>query len=344
MLKAVYFNEHGKNSVLKFGDFPDPSINDGEVIVKVKAASINHLDLWIRAGLRNLSVPLPHILGADIAGEISKVGGMVKNISKGDEVVVSPGISCGRCEYCLSGADNFCPEYGIIGGYERNGGYAEYVSVPAQNIIPKPKRLSFEQAAALPLTFLTAWHMLVGRAKIRMGESVLVVAAGSGVGTAAVLIAKLFGATVIATAGTDKKAEKAKEAGADFSLNHSIDDYSEQVRDFTGRRGVDIVIDHVGATTWQRSLKALTHGGRIVTCGATSGADGVTDIRQLYRRQLTVLGSFMGSKGELLEVMRFVDRGKLKPIVDRVFPLQDAAKGHDLMESRQHFGKIVLSV
>jgi NADPH:quinone reductase-like Zn-dependent oxidoreductase len=343
-LKAVSFNEHGKSEVLRYGDFPDPTVRDDEVLVKVRASSINHLDLWIRAGLRNVAVSLPHILGADISGEISKVGGLVKNISEGDNVIVSPGISCGRCEYCLTGSDNFCSEYSIIGGYDRNGGYAEYVSVPGENIIPKPKNLSFEQAAALPLTFLTAWHMLVGRAKIKMGETVLVVAAGSGVGSAAVQIAKLYGAIVIATTGSNVKAAKAKEAGADFSLDHSRTDYSEKTREITNRKGVDIVIDHVGAATWERSLKSLTHGGRIVTCGATSGADAFTDVRQLYRRQLTILGSFMGSKGELLRLIHFVNEGKLRPIVDSVFPLAEAARAHDLMESRQQYGKIVLSV
>ncbi len=343
-MKAVSFNEHGESNVLRYGDFPDPTTRDDEVLVRVKASSINHLDLWIRAGLRNVSVPLPHILGADISGEVSKVGRLVKNISEGDEVIVSPGISCNRCEYCLTGNDNFCSEYTILGGYERNGGYAEFVSVPGENIIPKPKNLSFEQAAALPLTFLTAWHMLVERAKIRTGETVLVVAAGSGVGSAAVQIAKLYGATVIATTGSDMKAKKAKEVGADFSLDHSKTDYSEKTRDITDRRGVDIVIDHVGAATWERSLKSLTHGGRIVTCGATSGANAFTDIRQLYRRQLTIMGSFMGSKGELVRLIHFVNTGKLKPIVDSVFPLANAARAHDLMESRQYYGKIVLSV
>ena len=343
-MKAVVFHKHGGINVLKYEDHPDPVIRDDEVLVKVRACALNHLDIWVRGGLRGVKIPLPHISGCDISGEVADVGKLVDDVNINDKIMVSPGVSCGRCEYCLAGNDNFCRSYSIIGGYDRNGGYAEYVSVPRENIISKPEHLSFEDAAAIPLTFLTAWHMLVGRANVRLGETVLVVAAGSGVGSAVLQIAKLHGATVIATAGTDEKLSRAKDLGADYTINHSTTDHGKASREITQRAGVDIVIDHVGKETWMNSINALKHGGRIVTCGATSGSESVMDIRNLYRRQLAIFGSFMGSKGELLELLQFVRAGRLKPVVDSILPMKDAAKAQERMENRRHFGKIVLKI
>ena len=341
-MKAAVIHEHGGPEVLKYEDFPDPEYGPNEVFIRVKACSINHLDLWIRQGLRNVTITLPHICGCDIAGEVAEVGKAIKGIEKGQQVVISPGTSCGRCEYCLSGNDNFCRQYQIIGGYERNGGYAEYVAVPPQNVIPKPEKLSFEEIAAVPLTFLTAWHMLVTRAKVCAGETVLVVAAGSGVGSAAIQIAKLHGATVIATAGSEDKLKKAELLGADHTINHSTQNIAEETRKITNRGGADIVFEHVGKATWDKSLQSLTHGGRLITCGATSGADVSLDLRYLYRRQLTVMGNYMGSKGEVLKVMKLVESGKLKPVIDRVMPLSKAAEAHKLIEDRAVFGKVIL--
>lgn len=341
-MKAAVVHQHGGPEVLKYEDFPDPEYDPDEVLIKVKACSINHLDLWIRQGLRNVTITLPHICGCDIAGKVAEVGKAVKGIEKGEEVVISPGTSCSRCEYCLSGNDNFCRQYQIIGGYERNGGYAEYVAVPPQNVIPKPRKLSYEEIAAVPLTFLTAWHMLVTRARMRVGETVLVVAAGSGVGSAAIQIAKLHGATVIATAGSEEKLRKARQLGADYTINHNMQDTAQEARNITNRRGVDIVFEHVGKATWDKSIQSLTHGGRLITCGATSGADVSLDIRYLYRRQLTLMGNFMGSKGEVLEIMKFVEDGKLRPVVDRVMPLSKAAEAHKLIGDRAVFGKVIL--
>lgn len=341
-MKAAVIYEHGGPEVLKYEDFPDPEYAPDEVLVRVRACSINHLDLWIRQGLRDVTINLPHICGCDVAGEVAEVGGAVEGIAKGDRVVISPGISCGGCQYCLSGNDNFCRQYQILGGYERNGGYAEYVVVPPQNIIQKPENLSFEDVAAIPLTFLTAWHMLVTRAKVRTGETVLVIGGGSGVGSAAIQVAKLYGATVIATAGSEDKIKKARQIGADYTINHSTQDIAEEARSITKRKGVDIVFEHVGKATWDKSIQSLTHGGRLITCGATSGPDVSLDLRYLYRRQLTIMGNFMGSKGEVLEIMKFVESGKLKPVVDRVMQLKNAAEAHKLIEDRAVFGKVIL--
>jgi len=343
-LKASLFYKHGSPDVLEFDDIEDPIINSNEVLVRVKACSINHLDLWIRSGKTGYSnLKLPHVLGCDISGIIEDSSN-TSGISDGDEVIVSPGISCGRCNHCLQGNDNFCREYSIIGGWAKKGGYAEFASVPLSNIIPKPKNLSFEESASLPLTFLTAWNMLVKRAQIKNGETVLIVGGSSGVGSAAIQIAKLFNCYVFATAGTEEKLNKMKDLGADFVINHNDDDFGEIVRNNTDRTGADVVFEHVGAITWPKSIDSLTHGGRLITCGTTTGSETDFDIRLLYRRQLSLMGSFMGSKGDLLHLLKFVNLGQLKPVIDSVFPLKDANKAHELIENRQHFGKVILKV
>ena len=340
-MKATIFKQHGGPDVLEYTDVPDPTIRANEVLVEVKACALNHLDVFVRNGLPGIQIPLPHILGCDVAGVVREVGELVNWVKPGDEVMVQPGCSCGHCEACLSGQDNLCREYDMI-GYRRDGGYAELVAVPGVNIIPKPSELSWEEAAALPLVTVTAWHMLVTRANVQPGEDVLVHAAGSGVGSIAIQIAKLRGARVITTASSDEKLAKARELGADQTINYSRDDWPKEVRRLTERRGVDVVVEHTGAATWPGSISSLKNNGRLVTCGATSGFDAHTDLRQVFYRHLTLLGSFMGSKAELLEAMKFVAQGKIRAVVDRVFPLKEARQAHELMENRGQFGKIVL--
>lgn len=340
-MKAVVFHQHGGPEVLEYTEVPNPTIKANEVLVEVRACALNHLDIWVRRGLTGIEIPFPHILGNDIAGVVKEVGELVTWVRPGDEVMVQPGLSCGHCEACLSGRDNLCREYDVIGS-RHNGGYAELVAVPGVNIIPKPRQLSWEEAAALPLVTLTAWHMLVTRAQVQPGEDVLIHAAGSGVGSLGIQIAKLRGARVIATAGSAEKLAKAKELGADEGVDYTRDDWPKEVRRLTERRGVDVVFEHTGANTWPGSIASLKNNGRLVTCGATSGFDARTDLRQVFYRHLTILGSFMGSKAELIEAMKFVERGAIRAVVDRSLPLSEARRAHELMEDRAQFGKLVL--
>jgi NADPH:quinone reductase-like Zn-dependent oxidoreductase len=340
-MKAVVFRQHGGPEVLEYTAVPEPSIRADEVLIEVKACALNHLDVWTRGGLPGIKIPLPHILGSDIAGVVREVGALATWVHPGDEVMVQPGVSCGHCVECLHGRDNFCRDYDML-GYRRAGGYAELVAVPAVNVIPKPQRLSWEEAAALPLVTVTAWHMLVTRAQVQPGEDVLVHAAGSGVGSIGIQVAKLRGARVIATAGADDKLAKAKELGADEVINYRNEDWPKEVRRLTDRRGVDVVFEHTGAATWAGSIASMKNNGRLVTCGATSGYDAQTDIRQIFYRHLTILGSFMGTKAELLEAMKFVERGLIRAVVDQSMPLSEARRAHELMEDRAQFGKLVL--
>lgn len=340
-MKAVVFNEHGGPDVLRFTDVPEPSIKANEVLVEVRACALNHLDVWVRGGMPGITIPLPHILGNDVAGIVRKAGDLATWIQPGDEVMLQPGVSCGHCIKCLRGQDNLCPEYDIL-GYRRDGGYAELIAAPAVNVIPKPKNLSWEEAAALPLVTLTAWHMLVTQANVQPGEDVLIHAAGSGVGSLGIQIAKLRGARVIATAGSDEKLAKARELGADATINYTREDWPKEVKRLTNRLGVDVVFEHTGAETWPGSIASLKSGGRLVTCGATSGYDARTDLRQVFYRHLTILGSMMGSKAELLAAMKFIESGLIHAVVDRSFPLAEARRAHELMEGRAQFGKLVL--
>lgn len=340
-MKAVIFKQHGGPEVLEYAYAPEPEVKANEVLVEVRACALNHLDVWARAGLPGIEIRLPHILGNDIAGVVREAGELVNWVKAGDEVMLQPGISCGHCFECLSGRDNLCPEYDII-GYRRDGGYAELVRAPGVNVIPKPKGLSWEEAAALPLVTVTAWHMLVGRARVQPGEDVLIHAAGSGVGSVGIQVAKLLGARVIATAGSDEKLAKARELGADETLNYTNADWPKEVRRLTARRGCDVVFEHTGAETWPGSVLSLAKNGRLVTCGATSGYDARTDLRQLFYRHLSLLGSFMGSKSELLAAMKFVESGKIRAVVDRTLPLSEARRAHELMQDRAQFGKLVL--
>jgi NADPH:quinone reductase-like Zn-dependent oxidoreductase len=340
-MKAVIFQQHGGPEVLKLTEVADPKIKANEVLIEVLACALNHLDVWVRGGLPGIKIPLPHILGDDVAGIVREVGELVTWTKPGDEVMVQPGVSCGHCVECLASRDNMCDEYDMI-GYRRDGGYAELLSVPGVNVIPKPKDLSWPEAAALPLVTLTAWHMLVTRAQVQPGEDVLIHAAGSGVGSLGIQIAKLFGARVIATASSNEKLAKARELGADDTINYSRDDWPKEVKKLTNGRGVDVVFEHTGEATWPGSIVSLKKSGRLVTCGATSGFDARTDLRQVFYRHLTILGSMMGSKAELLAAMKFIESGQIRAVVDRTLSLAEARKAHELMEDRAQFGKLVL--
>ncbi|HZY46839.1 MAG TPA: zinc-binding dehydrogenase [Candidatus Bathyarchaeia archaeon] len=337
------FHEFGGLEKLRYEDALTPTIGPSEVLVKVRACALNHLDIWARSGTRSERIPIPHISGSDISGEIAETGDMVKGHIKGEKVLIAPGISCGVCNYCTNGWDSLCDSYRIV-GYETQGGYAEYVSVPGDNLLSVPDKLSFEQAAAVPLVFLTAWHMLVTRAHLAPGETVLVWAAGSGVGSAAVQVAKLLSAKVITTVGNDAKKEKAQKLGADSVLNHNTQDIPSEIKRITNGRKVDVVFDHIGQATWDKSMRSMAPAGRLVNCGVTSGGKAEIDIRFVFVKQFSLLGSYMGGRGELLKVLGFFEDGNLKPVVDSTFPLADAAKAQEKMEKSQHFGKIVLKV
>lgn len=342
-MRAIRIHQHGGPEVLQLDEIEPLPPRAGEVTVEVKACALNHLDLWVRKGLPNLTIEMPRILGSDVSGVIVETGEAATDVSVGEEVVVQPGLSCGRCVRCLEGRDNECRQYKLFGS-QVDGGYTERLNVPVENLLPKPKHLSFEEAASVPLVFLTAWHMLVARARLRPGEDVLVLAAGSGVGIAAIQIAKLYRARVIATASTDDKLAKARELGADDIINYREQDFAKEVRRLTNKKGVDIVIDHVGKDTFGKSIASLARGGRLVTCGATSGPDVDIDLRYVFARHLSLLGSHMGGKHELAELLPFFDTGALKPVVDRVLPLEEAADAHRRLENREQFGKIVLRI
>jgi NADPH:quinone reductase-like Zn-dependent oxidoreductase len=340
-LRAVAFEQHGGPEVLALRtDLPEPTASTGHVVVDVRACSVNHLDVWTRRGLP-YAIAMPHILGNDIAGVVSEVGPDVDYVRVGDPVMLAPGAGCNHCRACLDGDDNHCLRYDIF-GLRKQGGYAEQVEAPARNCFPKPDHLTFEEAASMPLVFLTAWHMLVGRASLRPGETVLVLAAGSGVGIAAVQIAKMLGAVVIATASSEAKLERAKALGADFVINYESEDFATETRRLTGKRGADIVFEHTGAATWEKSIASLARGGRLVTCGATSGFDGRTDLRALFGKQVSILGSYMGRLAEFDEVLKHIRSGRLRPVIDRALPLGEARAAHEAMERREQFGKIVL--
>ncbi|MFN4071102.1 MAG: zinc-binding dehydrogenase [Thermus caldifontis] len=340
-MKAVVMEARGGPEVLKVAEMPTPEPGPKEVRIRVKAAALNHLDIWVRKGVASPKLPLPHILGADASGVVDAVGPGVTGFAPGDEVVVNPGLSCGHCERCLAGEDNLCAKYEILGEH-RFGAYAEYLVVPEVNLLKKPQNLSFEEAAAIPLTFLTAWQMVVDKLQVQPGEDVLVMAAGSGVSVAAIQIAKLFGARVIATAGSEEKLRKAKELGADETVNYTHPDWPKEVRRLTGGKGADKVVDHTGALYFEGVIRATANGGRIAIAGASSGYEGTLPFAHVFFRQLSILGSTMGSKSHLFPILRFVEQGKLRPVVGQVLPLEEAAEGHRLLEERRVFGKVVL--
>src|SRR6516225_1791910 len=340
-MKAVRIHEFGGPEVLRYEDAPDPELRKDHVLIRVRACALNHLDLWVRKGLPG--VKLPHILGSDIAGEVAEVGEYVSQLTPGQRVLLAPMHFCGQCRSCMTGVQNLCREFTALGNTV-DGCNCELIAVPAETVIPIPDSMSFNDAASVPLVFLTAFHMLTGRAAVRPGQTVLVLGANSGVGIAAIQVAKLFGATVIATAGDDRKSERARELGADYVVNHYQQKIGDEVRKITNKAGVDIVIEHVGPATWAESVRSLKPGGVLVTCGATTGPKVDIDLRFLFSRQLSFLGSYMGTLGELHEVLKLVFAGKLKPVVDRVFPLTEIRAAHEYLEQSKMFGKVVLEI
>jgi NADPH:quinone reductase-like Zn-dependent oxidoreductase len=339
-MKAVRIHQFGGPEVLIYEDIPDPQPRKDQVLVRVRACSLNHLDVWVRKGLPG--VKLPHIPGSDVAGEVVEVGEYVGGFKAGQRVLLAPMHYCGRCAACVAGIQNQCREFTVLGNGV-DGGDCELIAAPAANVIPIPDSLDFNQAASVPLVFVTAWHMLVGRAGIRPGQTVLVLGASSGVGIAAIQIAKLFHCRVITTAGDEAKLAKGRELGADYGINHYKQKISEEVRKITNKEGVDIVVEHVGAATWDESVKSIKAGGTLVTCGATTGPNVAIDLRHLFARQLTLLGSYMGTMGDLHEVLKHVFAGRLKPVVDRAFPLSEIRAAHEYLEKSQMFGKIVVN-
>jgi 2-desacetyl-2-hydroxyethyl bacteriochlorophyllide A dehydrogenase len=340
-MKCVRIHRHGGLESLLLEEIDPPRIAPDEVLINVKATSINHLDLWVRQGIPGVKFPLPIIPGVDAAGVVAEKGEAVRHVAVGDRIVVAQGISCGHCRHCLNGNDNLCREYKLIGEH-CDGADAEYLAVPSRNVIRLSEKISFETAAASTLVFLTAWQMIVEKAVVKPGDDVLVVGGSSGVGTAGIQIAKLFGARVIATTSTDQKAARLKELGADETINYRRQSVLEEVRRLTAKRGVDVVFDHVGKAVWDENIRSLAKGGALVTCGATSGYQAVTDLRYVFYKQIRILGSTMGRKGDLLTILDCLERGTLKPVIDHVLPLSDVREAHRIVEAGEHVGKVVL--
>lgn len=343
-MKAILFHEHGGPEVLTYAEMETPQPRPGEVQVALKAAALNRLDIFVRNGWPGIKLDYPHIPGGDGAGVVSAVGDGVTAVGVGDRVVIDGMLSCGRCEFCLAGDDNRCtgPEGGILGEHHR-GTYAESVVVPERNVLKLPEHVSFEEAAAASLVFMTAWHSLVTRGAVRPGESVLVVGAGGGVNTAAIQIAKLAGATVYVVGSTDEKLARARDLGADHTINRHEEDWGKAAFRLTNRRGVDVVVDNVGAPTWPTSLRALARGGRMLVVGGSAGYKAETPVNYIFGKQLSIIGSTMAPLRDFRTVMGLVFEGKLKPVVGRVLPLADAAEAHRLLEAGDVFGKILLT-
>jgi NADPH:quinone reductase-like Zn-dependent oxidoreductase len=341
-VKAIVMHKRGAVDVLQYEDAPEPTAGPGEVLVRVYACGLNHLDVYTRQGAQAVKAPLPHILGLEPSGEVVELGQGVESVRLGDRVVIHPNIVCGDCPMCRQGHDNLCFNRKFIGVHV-DGGYAQYVKVPARNLFAVPDRVSFEEAAACPVAFGTAWHMLVTRAAVRPGETVLILAAGSGVGTAGIQVARYLGARVIAAASTDQKLTQAKALGADAVVNYSQGRWSSEVRRLTDGWGVDVVFEHVGPSTWEQSVASLAPNGRLVTCGATTGRWGNTDLWSLFGKQISLLGSFGANLADTREVVQRLYGGVFKPVIDRVLPLREARLAHELLEGRQVFGKLILT-
>lgn len=343
-MKAVIFEKNGGPEVLQYKESPEPKAGPNEVVIKVKASACNFNDIWARRGLPGMQIILPHISGSDASGTVAEVGNLVKNVKAGDEVVVHCGLSCRECYYCTRGEEFFCPQFRIWGFQTGplDGGHAEYCKVPAVNCLTKPKNLTHTEAATMPLVLVTVWRMLVSRARIQAGDFVLIWGAAGGLGVMAIQIARLFNADPIAVASADEKLERCRELGAQHLINRKKQDVFQEVRKITGGKRADIVVEHTGADTWPLSMQCLKWGGTIVTCGATSGFEAKLDIRLLWNKQQNYLGSHLGNKSELIDVMRFVESGAIKPVVGEVLALKDLARGQELMESGTVVGKIAV--
>jgi NADPH:quinone reductase-like Zn-dependent oxidoreductase len=340
-MKALAFHAHGGLDTLAYQDVPDPAIGPGDVLVRVRACALNHLDLFVREGLPGLKLPLPFWSGCDIAGDVAEVGSAVQGVAVGDRVAVNPNLHCGRCEFCMKGEHSLCVSYGILGEHTY-GGLAELVKVDGQKLLKLPEQISYTDAAAFILVNMTAWRMLLTQARLRAGEDLLIIGVGGGVSSTAVQIGKLCGARVIVTSSSDEKLARAKELGADEAINYAKEDWARAVAQKTGRRGVDVVLENVGAATWAGSIRSLAKGGRLVTCGGTSGPICETDVRLVFWKQISIIGSTMASNSEFQEVMAQLFRGRLRAIVDSVTPLRDGVAAQQKLAEGKQFGKLVL--
>ena len=341
-MKALAFNEHGGLDKLRYQDVPDPTLGPGDVLVRVRACALNHLDLFVREGLPGFELPLPFWTGCDIAGDVAEVGAAVRDVAVGDRVAVNPNLHCGHCEFCMKGEQSLCVSYGILGEHVQ-GGLAEYVRVAGDKVLKLPEPVTYEDAAAFILVNMTAWRMLVTQARLRAGEDLLIIGVGGGVSSTAVQIAKLCGARVWVTSSSDEKLDRARVLGADECINYAREDWAKVVWEKTGKRGVDVVLENVGAATWKGSIRALAKGGRLVTCGATSGPIGQTDIRLVFWKQISIIGSTMSSNAEFHEVIRELFRGRLRAIMDTVMPLTEGVDAQRRLAEGRQFGKIVLT-
>jgi NADPH:quinone reductase-like Zn-dependent oxidoreductase len=342
-MRALCFGRHGGPSDLAIVERPTPKPAAGEVLVRLRSAALNHLDLFVLHGMPGIPVELPHIGGADGAGTVAELGDGVTRWKIGDEVVINPGLWCGKCEFCEAGEESQCVSFRLLGEHV-NGTFAEFVTVPAVSLAPRPLHLTWTEAGAFGLTFLTAWRMLVSRAGLRSGESVLIHGIGGGVALAALTIAKRIGATVVVTSSSEAKLARAKEMGADHALNYTSQEVWRQVRGLTGKRGVDVVVETVGKATWNDSLRSAAKGGRIVTCGATSGPDPVEEVRLVFWNQLSILGSTMGSRTDWTAMASAVEGWRARPVVDSVMPLERGVEAYERMTVGQQFGKVVLDM
>lgn len=347
-MKAVFINRHGGPDVLELGELPKPVPEAGEVLIRVRACGLNHLDIWIRRGLPNLKLTYPHVPGSDFAGHVEEIRPTAPNsfdppLAVGDRVVAFPSISCGRCEACYSGRDDMCRRLKLMGEHI-GGGCAQYVRVPLRNVFRLPDHVEFTQAAALPVAYVTAWHMLTTRGGLRRGEWVLVTAAGSGVSTGAIQMAKVLGAKVIAAASSGAKLAKARELGADFAVNYSEKDWSREVKKIAGEQGIGMIVDHVGESKWEDYIRILARGGRIVLCGASSGYDSRTDLRHVFFRRLSIIGSTMGTLAEFKQVLDMASDGSIRPVIHKVLPLSEAREAQRILEDREVIGKVVLEI
>lgn len=342
-MKAIGFYEHGDINQIQILDLPKPEPGPGEVLINVKAVALNHLDLWVLEGLPGLKLEMPHVGGSDIAGLIAGLGDGVIGFEVGQRVVVNPSLSCGDCEWCRQGEDSLCDQFAIIGEHTR-GGMLEYIAVPARNVMAMPDDFPFTEAAAVPLVFLTAWRALITRGQVRPGEDVLILGAGGGVASAAIQIAKLAGANVYAVTSSLEKEEKARALGADWTVDRTRENWSKAVFQATNKRGVDVVLENTGAATWFDSLRSARKGGRIVTYGATTGPRPETDLRYIFWKQLTILGTTMSTRAEFHDVMKLVWQGKLKPVVDTVFPMEEAQAAYRRLKAGKQFGKVVIEI
>ncbi|MBZ5537758.1 MAG: zinc-binding dehydrogenase [Acidobacteriia bacterium] len=341
-MRAIRIHKHGGPGEIRIDDIPVPIIKPHEALLEVKSTSLNHLDLWVRNGMPGVQLPLPLILGSDASGVVKGIGATVKNIKVGDRVLVVPGYGCGECEECFSGRENYCLEYAIYGEHG-DGIQMENLAVDSRRLLVMPPNISFDEGAAIPLVYLTAWEMLVNKAGVQPWHTVLVWSASSGVGSAAVQIAKLYGARVVTTAGGPEKVAKAQQLlNPDLVIDYRTQDVVKEIRSLTRGHGADIVVDHVGQATWEKSLRSLAKGGRLVFCGATTGPQVSFDQRFLFFKQQSILGSTMGDRGDLFKVLQLVERGKLKAVVDRAFDAEAIREAHEYLETGKQFGKVIV--